>query len=78
MDVNLTTFIFVATDILRYEALFESSGPQPDFHRLEKFRPLETDGLLEGNTGAELSPVWKMALLEEKVSMIFCCEYLST
>ena len=58
--------------------MFESSGPQPDFHRLEKFRPLETDGLLEGNMGAELSSVWKMALLEEKVSMKLYCEHLST
>ena len=65
-DVNL-----MAIDIhLRYEALFESSGPEPDFHRLEKFRPLETAGLLRGNIGAELSSVWKMALLEEKVSII--------
>ena len=52
---------------VRYEALFESSGPQPDFHRLEKFRPLETEGLLAGNKGADFSSVWKMALLEEEV-----------
>merc|ERR1719150_3565370 len=51
-----------------YEALFESSGPQPDFHRLEKFRPLETEGLLAGNKGADFSSVWKMALLEEEAS----------
>ena len=36
----------------RYEALFESSGPQPDFHRLEKFQPLDLgESLLEGNKG---------------------------
>ena len=52
----------------RYEALFESSGPQPDFHRLEKFRPLETEGLLPGNKGADFSSLWKMALLEEQVT----------
>ena len=55
---------------LRYEALFESSGAQPDFHRLEKFRPFDSSGLLEGNIGAELSSVWKMALLEEKVVLM--------
>ena len=50
----------------RYEALFESSGPQPDFHRLEKFRPLQLEGLLEGNSGSDLSSVWETALMEEK------------
>ena len=48
--------------------MFESSGPQPDFHRLEKFRPLETEGLIAGNKGADFSSVWKMALLEEEVN----------
>jgi hypothetical protein len=52
----------------RYEALFESSGPQPDFHRLEKFRPLELDGLLQGNSGGRLSGVWSMAIAEEKAT----------
>ena len=74
---KISTRSCVLTNILRYEALFESSGPQPDFHRLEKFRPLETAALLGGNMGAELSSVWKMALLEEKVSMISYCEHLS-
>jgi len=49
-----------------YEALFESSGPQPDFHRLEKFRPLQLEDLLEGNSGSDLSSVWETALMEEK------------
>ena len=53
----------------RYEALFESAGPQADFHRLEKFQPLELGGLLEGNQGAQLSHVWRTALEEEKVKM---------
>jgi hypothetical protein len=52
----------------RYEALFESSGPQPDFHRLEKFQPLELDGLLQGNSGGPLSGVWSMAIAEEKAT----------
>merc|ERR1719150_2960909 len=42
-------------DLRMYEALFESSGAQPDFHQLEKFRPFDSSGLLEGNIGAELS-----------------------
>jgi len=49
-----------------YEALFESSGPQPDFHRLEKFQPLEMESFLEGNSGSELSSVWETALMEAK------------
>ena len=56
-------------DLSRYEALFESAGPQADFHRLEKFRPLELGGLLVGNKGSQLSHVWLTALQEEKVKM---------
>ena len=50
----------------RYEALFESSGPQPDFHRLEKFQPLQLERFLDGNSGSELSSVWETALMEAK------------
>merc|ERR1711892_443987 len=32
-----------------YEALYESSGKQPDFHRLEKFQPLDFSTLLPEN-----------------------------
>merc|ERR1719150_3301803 len=52
-------------DSRKYEALFESSGPQPDFHRLEKFKPLKLGDILEGNEGQQLSSVWETALMEE-------------
>ena len=51
----------------RYEALFESPGPQPDFHRLEKFQGLRLGDLVEGNSGSQLSAVWQNALMEEQV-----------
>jgi len=49
-----------------YEALYEVSGPQPDFHRLEKFRPLKQEDLLEENKNEELSDIWKNAIGEEQ------------
>merc|ERR1719308_256423 len=45
-----------------YEALYEVSGPQPDFHRLEKFQPLQLGTLLEENNNEELSDIWKQAI----------------
>ena len=33
----------------RYEAVFEVSGPQPDFHRIEKFGPLDLTEFLHSN-----------------------------
>ena len=51
----------------RYEALFESPGPEPDFHRLEKFQGLQLGDLVEGNSGSQLSAVWQNALMEEQV-----------
>jgi len=50
-----------------YEALFESPGPQPDFHQLEKFQGLRLGDLVEGNSGSQLSAVWQNALKEEQV-----------
>merc|ERR1711892_660193 len=49
-----------------YEALYEVSGPQPDFHRLEKFKPLRLEDLLEENKNEELSDIWKNAIGEEQ------------
>lgn len=47
-----------------YEALYEVSGPQPDFHRLEKFQPLKLEALLEENKNAEMSDIWRQAVGE--------------
>merc|ERR1719370_2255796 len=54
-------------DTRTYEALFESPGPEPDFHRLEKFQELRLGDLVEGNSGSQLSAVWQNALMEEQV-----------
>ena len=61
----------------RYEALYESSGPAPDFHRLSKFQPIDFQYLLPDNKGSNLSATWKTAIAEAKVSkydfLIFSC-----
>ena len=45
-----------------YEALYESSGPHPDFHRLEKFQPIDFQYILPDNKAAELSDIWKTSI----------------
>jgi len=47
-----------------YEALYEVSGPQADFHRLEKFQKIEFKDLMPGNKGANLSAIWETSLAE--------------
>ena len=51
----------------KYEALFEVSGPQPDFHRIEKFQPLDFSQIMPGNKGGELSALWRISIEEDKV-----------
>ena len=51
----------------RYEALYESSGPAPDFHRLSKFQPIDFQYLLPDNKASNLSATWKTAIAESKV-----------
>ena len=51
-----------------YEALYESSGPQPDFHRLEKFQPIEFSRLLPNNKGSELSALWRVSIEESELA----------
>ena len=46
----------------RYEARYESSGPQPDFHRLEKFQSIDFQYILPDNKAAELSAIWKTSI----------------
>jgi len=50
-----------------YEALYEVSGPQPDFHRLHKFQPIGMGDILPGNDEAHLSDLWKQAIVEDKM-----------
>ena len=52
----------------RYEALYESSGARPDFHRLSKFKPIDFQYLLPSNQGAQLSAIWTTAMQEAKVA----------
>ena len=46
----------------RYEALYESSGPNPDFHRLEKFQPIDFQYLVPDNKEAKLSDIWESSI----------------
>jgi len=55
-------------DDRKYEALYESSGPQADFHRLEKFQPIEFSELLPSNKGSELSSLWKVSIEESELA----------
>ena len=41
------------------------AGPQPDFHRLEKFQPIDFDKILPGNRNSSLSDTWKQAIAEK-------------
>ena len=54
----------------RYEALYESSGPAPDFHRLSKFQPIDFKYLLPDNKDSKLSATWETAIAEAKVRII--------
>jgi len=51
----------------KYEALYEVSGPQPDFHRIDKFQPADFADIMPGNSGSQLSSLWKVAIEEEKL-----------
>jgi len=53
-------------DKRRYEAVFESSGPQPDFHRLEKFQPFNLSTILPTNNRENLSDIWKQAIADQQ------------
>ena len=48
----------------RYEALYEVSGPQADFHRIEKFQKIEFEKLIPENKGAKLPAIWEMSIAE--------------
>ena len=51
----------------KYEALYEVSGPQADFHRIEKFQPADFKDIMPGNKGSELSSLWRVAIEEDKL-----------
>jgi len=51
----------------RYETVFEVSGPQPDFHRINKFGDLDLKTIIPSNERSEHSGIWKQALAEEKM-----------
>ena len=57
--------------IQRYEALYESSGPSPDFHRLSKFQPIDFQYLLPDNKDSKLSATWETAIAEAKVRQTY-------
>jgi len=65
---NVTSFngyaIHGTGDDRTYEAVFEVSGPQPDFHRIEKFGALDLTEFLHSNARCDESDVWKQALAE--------------
>ena len=61
----------ITNDNYRYEALYESSGPAPDFHRLSKFQPIDFKYLLPENKDSKLSATWETAIAEAKVSRIW-------
>jgi len=50
-----------------YEALYESSGPQADFHRLEKFQPINFNEVLQSNSGSDLSSLWRVSIDEAEL-----------
>jgi len=50
-----------------YEAVFEVSGEQPDFHRINKFGNFDLSSILPSNKRSEESNVWKQALIEDQV-----------
>eukprot|EP00088_Acartia_fossae_P004666 TRINITY_DN1200_c0_g1_i3.p1 TRINITY_DN1200_c0_g1~~TRINITY_DN1200_c0_g1_i3.p1 ORF type:complete len:247 (-),score=47.20 TRINITY_DN1200_c0_g1_i3:500-1198(-) len=45
-----------------YEAVFEVSGPQPDFHRIHKFGPFDLPTVLPANSRTEHSDLWNKAI----------------
>ena len=51
----------------KYEALYEVSGPQADFHRIEKFQPADFTEIMPGNRGSQLSSLWRVAIEEDKL-----------
>ena len=55
-------------DERKYEALYESSGPQPDFHRLEKFQPIDFSKLQPKNKDSELSALWRVSIEESEMA----------
>ena len=60
-------FLCLHVSIDRYEALFEVSGPHPDFHRIEKFQQVDFDNLIPGNRGAKLPTIWEMSIAESNM-----------
>ena len=61
---KFNAFVSHGTDEKVYEALYEVSGPGPDFHRLAKFRPIDVERLVPNNE--HLSGLWIEALAEQK------------
>jgi len=51
----------------KYEAAYEVSGPQPDFHRLSKFGHINLAEIIAGNQRKEHSEIWKQAIEESKI-----------
>ena len=51
----------------KYEALFEVPGPQPDFHRIDKFQPVNFSAIMPGNKGGQLSALWRVSIEEDKL-----------
>ena len=51
----------------KYEALYEVSGPQADFHRIDKFQPADFKDIMPGNRGSGLSSLWRVAIEEDKL-----------
>merc|ERR1719222_455532 len=48
-----------------YETVYEVSGPQPDFHRINKFGQFDLSSILPSNKRNEHSDLWKNSLFEE-------------
>jgi len=51
-----------------YEAVFEVSGEQPDFHRINKFGDFDLSSIFPSNAREEHSNIWKQALIEQETS----------
>lgn len=66
---NVTKFngyaIHGPQDDRKYQAVFEVSGPQADFHRINKFGDLNLAEIIPSNRRMEQSGIWKQALTEE-------------
>ena len=56
------SLLMISKFLYSYEALYESSGPNPDFHRLEKFQPIDFQYLVPDNKEAKLSDIWESSI----------------